>query len=156
MCGIVGLHLRDATLYPQLGALLTDMLDAMCDRGPDSAGMAIYGDPTWSPAGEATVSLLDSPIPAGELADKVGAVLGVTVAGHDLDPTIVLHAPAAADAITAAVRAIAPAARIIGFGDDLTVLKGVGNPIDLANRFGLPSASGWQVSRTPAWPPNPR
>lgn len=144
MCGIVGLHLRDATLYPQLGALLTDMLDAMCDRGPDSAGMAVYGDPTWSPAGEATVSLLDSPIIAVELADKVGAILGVTVTGIDLDPTIVLHAPAAVDAITSAVREVVPIARIIGFGNDLTVLKGMGNPTELAHRFGLPQASGWQ------------
>lgn len=144
MCGIVGLHLRDATLYPQLGALLTDMLDAMCDRGPDSAGMAVYGDPTWSPAGEATVSLLDSPIIAVELADQVGAILGVTVTGIDLDPTIVLHAPAAVDAITSAVREVVPIARIIGFGNDLTVLKGMGNPTELAHRFGLPQASGWQ------------
>ena len=144
MCGIVGLHLRDATLYPQLGALLTDMLDAMCDRGPDSAGMAVYGDPHWSPEGEATVSLLDSTVPAGELAEKVGAALGVTVTGIDLDPTIVLHGPASADAITAAVREVVPAARISGFGDDLTVLKGMGNPTELAHRFGLPQASGWQ------------
>ncbi|SNT52722.1 class II glutamine amidotransferase [Rhodococcoides kyotonense] len=144
MCGIVGLHLRDATLYPQLGALLTDMLDQMCDRGPDSAGMAVYGDPTWSPSGEATVSLLDSPIAATELAAKVTDIVGTTVTGHDLDPTIVLHAAASADAITAAVRAVVPEARIIGFGDDLTVLKGMGNPTELANRFGLPQASGWQ------------
>jgi glutamate synthase domain-containing protein 1 len=144
MCGIVGLHLRDATLYPQLGTLLTDMLDAMCDRGPDSAGMAVYGDPTWSPEGEATVSLLDSTVAAGELADKVGAILGVTVTGLELEPTIVLHAPAAADDITDAVRTVVPEARIIGFGDDLTVLKGMGNPTDLAHRFGLPQASGWQ------------
>ena len=144
MCGIVGLHLRDAALYPQLGALLTDMLDAMCDRGPDSAGMAVYGDPTWSPAGEATVSLLDSPIGATELAEQLSHQLSVTVTGHDLDPTVVLHAPIAADALTVAVRSLVPEARVIGSGADLTVLKGVGNPTDLANRAGLPQASGWQ------------
>ncbi|PBC36035.1 glutamine amidotransferase [Rhodococcus sp. ACPA4] len=144
MCGIVGLHLRDATLYPHLGALLTDMLDQMCDRGPDSAGMAVYGDPTWSPAGEATVSLLDSSVGATELATKVTEIVGVSVTGHDLDPTIVLHGAASTDALTAAVRAVVPDARIIGFGDDLTVLKGMGNPIELAHRFGLPQAIGWQ------------
>ncbi|TSD47853.1 glutamine amidotransferase [Rhodococcus sp. KBS0724] len=144
MCGIVGLHLRDATLYPQLGALLTDMLDAMCDRGPDSAGMAIYGNPTWSPAGEATVSVLDSPVSAIELAEQLTHRLAVAVTGHDLDPTVVVHAPVAADTLADAVRAIAPTARIIGFGDELTVLKGMGNPTDLAHRFGLPQAGGWQ------------
>lgn len=155
MCGIVGLHLRDATLYPQLGALLTDMLDAMCDRGPDSAGMAIYGNPTWSPAGEATVSVLDSPVSAIELAEQLTHRLAVAVTGHDLDPTVVVHAPVAADTLADAVRAIAPTARIIGFGDELTVLKGMGNPTDLAHRFGLPRPADGKASHIPGWPPNP-
>ncbi len=45
MCGIVGLFLKDPALEPQLGALLADMLVTMTDRGPDSAGFAIYGPP---------------------------------------------------------------------------------------------------------------
>ena len=43
MCGIVGLFLKDKSLEPQLGALLSEMLVSMTDRGPDSAGIAIYG-----------------------------------------------------------------------------------------------------------------
>ena len=45
MCGIVGLFLKDPALEPQLGGLLADMLVTMTDRGPDSAGIAIYGRP---------------------------------------------------------------------------------------------------------------
>ncbi|WP_067855780.1 class II glutamine amidotransferase [Nocardia shimofusensis] len=144
MCGIVGLHLRDETLYPRLGALLTGMLDQMCDRGPDSAGMAVYGDPIWSPPGESTVSLLDAGVPAAELAAGLGDLLGVTVTGIDLAPTTVLHAPIDAAELAAAVPGIAPAARVIGFGADLTVVKGIGNPTELAHRFGLPRAAGRQ------------
>ena len=44
MCGIVGLFLKKEELRPKLGELLTDMLVTMTDRGPDSAGIAIYGD----------------------------------------------------------------------------------------------------------------
>jgi glutamate synthase domain-containing protein 1 len=44
MCGIVGLHLRDPGLYPRLGVLLDGMLAQMRERGPDSAGFAVYGD----------------------------------------------------------------------------------------------------------------
>ena len=51
MCGIVGLHLRTPQLYPRLGELLTGMLCEMGDRGSDSAGVAVYGDPIWSPPG---------------------------------------------------------------------------------------------------------
>jgi len=42
MCGIVGLFLKDPKLEPKLGAMLADMLITMTDRGPDSAGIAIY------------------------------------------------------------------------------------------------------------------
>jgi glutamate synthase domain-containing protein 1 len=44
MCGIAGLTLLDASLEPELGALLTGMLVALGERGPDSAGVAIYHD----------------------------------------------------------------------------------------------------------------
>jgi len=42
MCGIAGLALNDPALEPELGALLTGMLTALDERGPDSAGVAIY------------------------------------------------------------------------------------------------------------------
>ena len=42
MCGIVGLFLKDPSLEAALGRMLTDMLVTMSDRGPDSAGIAIY------------------------------------------------------------------------------------------------------------------
>ena len=42
MCGIVGLFLKDASLEISLGTLLGEMLVTMTDRGPDSAGIAIY------------------------------------------------------------------------------------------------------------------
>ena len=53
--------------YPQLGELLTGMLCEMADRGSDSAGVAVYGDPTWSPPGTGCVSLLDVDATAAEL-----------------------------------------------------------------------------------------
>ena len=43
MCGIAGLFLKNPTLEPQLGALMTNMLNVLTERGPDSAGFAIYG-----------------------------------------------------------------------------------------------------------------
>ncbi|USI91931.1 class II glutamine amidotransferase [Rhodococcus pyridinivorans] len=141
MCGIVGLHLRDASLEPRLGSLLTGMLGQMVDRGPDSAGVAVYGNPVFSPAGESSVSVLDAP---SDLATAVGDALGVTVGALDLAPTTVLHAPVPATLLADTVRTLAPTATVIGFGDDVTVLKGTGDPRDLAETFGLPAASGRQ------------
>ena len=42
MCGIVGLFLKDKSLEVDLGRMLSDMLVTMTDRGPDSAGIAVY------------------------------------------------------------------------------------------------------------------
>lgn len=141
MCGIVGLHLREPSLHPRLGELLTGMLGEMVDRGPDSAGMAIYGDPIFSPAGHASVSVLGADT---GLAAAAGAVLGVDVTAIDLPPTTVLHAPVPAHELTAVIRSVDPGATVIGLGEEVTVLKGMGDPLDLARGFGLPAASGWQ------------
>ena len=46
MCGIVGLLLKKPALRDQLGALMTPMLIGMTSRGPDSAGVAIFGEPS--------------------------------------------------------------------------------------------------------------
>ena len=44
MCGIVGLYVKKHDLADQLGALFAEMLICMSDRGPDSAGLALYGN----------------------------------------------------------------------------------------------------------------
>ena len=51
MCGIVGLFCKSPELEPHLGAHLATMLVQMDERGPDSAGVAVYRDlapPGWS------------------------------------------------------------------------------------------------------------
>ena len=44
MCGIVGLFLKDERFSATLGQLLAPMLLSLSERGPDSAGFAIYDD----------------------------------------------------------------------------------------------------------------
>ena len=44
MCGIVGLYLKNAQMQGQLGQLFSPLLVEMTDRGPDSAGIAVFRD----------------------------------------------------------------------------------------------------------------
>ncbi|MBD3635402.1 MAG: glutamine amidotransferase family protein [Methylophaga sp.] len=44
MCGIVGLYLKNDKYESEIGKLFAPMLIAMTERGPDSAGFAVYGD----------------------------------------------------------------------------------------------------------------
>lgn len=144
MCGIVGLHLRNPELYPQLGTLLSDMLGEMQDRGADSAGIAVYGNESWSPAGQATVCLLDVAADPAAVAADLGAALGTPVQAQFVDQTLVVSAAVPTDDLLAVARAGYPGALVAGFGEDLTVLKGVGAPRDLVDSWELRSASGWQ------------
>jgi glutamate synthase domain-containing protein 1 len=140
MCGIVGLHLRNPELYPRLGQLLTAMLCEMADRGSDSAGVAVYGDATWSPPGRSCMSLLD----VDATAEEVAAALGPDVSVTRLDETYLLTADADSTDLLTAAKAAYPHALVAGFGTDVAVLKGVGHPRALTDSWGLAKAAGWQ------------
>ncbi len=45
MCGIIGLLMKNKSDQPSLGRLMTPMFDCMAERGPDSAGLAIFEPP---------------------------------------------------------------------------------------------------------------
>lgn len=143
MCGIIGLHLRDPELHPMLGWLLDDMLCGVSERGPDSVGVAVYGDEARNPPGHSAVSVLRAP---GDLDVTAGALLPgrPPVTASRAGDTTVLTAPVAAEALAAAVTAAAPEALVVGRGDDLVVNKGVGHPSDLAVTYGLREVTGWQ------------
>ena len=142
MCGIVGLHLTDAALEPHLGELLTGMLGQVVERGPDSAGVAVYGDPRLTPAGRSAVSLLDAGL-AADVVRSLGAVLPVEAV--QADETVVVHAAVEPSTLLAAIAETLPNALVIGSGEQLAVLKGIGHPDRLAASFGLASVQGWQA-----------
>ena len=45
MCGIVGLLVKNEALRPRLGELMVPMMVGMTERGPDSAGLAVFTEP---------------------------------------------------------------------------------------------------------------
>jgi methylamine---glutamate N-methyltransferase subunit A len=144
MCGIVGLHLRTPELYPRLGELLTGMLCEMSNRGSDSAGVAVYGDPGWTPPGRGCVSLLSVDVDREIISGAVGSELGADVSVVELGDTRLLTANVTSEVLLAAARTAYPDALVAGFGSDLAVLKGVGDPATLTESWGLAKAQGWQ------------
>ena len=142
MCGIVGLFLKDKSLESSLGALLTDMLVTMSDRGPDSAGVAIYGDEI---PGKSRLTV------QSEQPDEVFADLGSrlsTAIGSPVDLTVnATHATLSLDSdkVDAARKAlgdIAPDVRVMGRGTRIEIYKEVGLPEDVAARFHLSEMHG--------------
>src|SRR5260221_12854052 len=100
MCGIVGLFLKDDKLAPELGALLAGMLGTRCDRGPDSAGFAVYG------AGVPDAVKLTLRAPDGfdfaPLLARLSKAAGVLLSQAIYDTHVVVVVPAAREAVVRA------------------------------------------------------
>ena len=141
MCGIVGLFLKNKSLEPQLGSLLAGMLGTMCERGPDSAGFAVYG------AGDVDHVKLTVRGASGTdfvaLAKKVEASIGapVTVATHATHAVLTLPAKseqAAREAIAAADEKV----KVVSSGTRMEIYKEVGRPDLVAKQFDLAHMKG--------------
>jgi methylamine---glutamate N-methyltransferase subunit B len=146
VCGIVGLQLRSETYQERLGELIADMLAQVRERGPDSAGVALYGDTSLCHPGWAAVSVLAGDVAAGELAARLKLAPGPAAEVAAVADVRVVTAPVPQEQLTAAVRAALPGAPLLGTGPDLAVLKGIGDPLGLVQSFGLAGRSGYQAA----------
>jgi len=141
MCGIVGLYLKNPEIRDRLGAYFAPMLEQMTDRGPDSAGVAIY---RGTASGDAKVTLHDSDL---EFDWDGGAAeaerdLGVAVEAERVSSHAILRAAVDAAALRHWVEVNRPELRIMSSGDSLEIYKEVGLPADVLSRFGVPQAAG--------------
>ncbi|WP_415918978.1 class II glutamine amidotransferase [Tateyamaria sp. SN6-1] len=142
MCGIVGLFLKDAALEPQLGDMLTDMLITMTDRGPDSAGIAIYGDETTGNA-KLTVQSNTPDVDFDKLDNDLRKRIKGKVSMDTKDTHAVLSIQA--DQVAAArdiLAEIRPDVRVMSHGSTLEIYKEVGLPKNVAERFDIRKMSG--------------
>jgi glutamate synthase domain-containing protein 1 len=141
MCGIVGLFLKDKSLEPRLGDLLSDMLITMTDRGPDSAGIAIYGG---AAAGRAKVTI-QSADPATDFAgldaDLAKAGLDATVSIKSTHAVVEIATSRLGD-VRAILAEIRPHVRIMGSGESVEIFKEIGLPKDVVSRFDVRSMGG--------------
>src|SRR5687768_4967708 len=142
MCGIVGLFSKSTDIEAGLGRHLGAMLAQMCDRGPDSAGIAVYRDP--APPGSSKVTLFsadalqDWDALAGELANAFGGSPEVSVrASH-----AVFVVEAEAPEVESWVRDTHPELRVMSAGERIEIYKETGRPEEFVRRFQLEDLQG--------------
>ncbi|HVZ04034.1 glutamine amidotransferase family protein [Hyphomicrobium sp.] len=141
MCGIVGLFIKNPALEPELGSLVSKMLGTMCERGPDSAGFAVYGTPSKG-KGKITLQSAD-PAAFKGLAERVKKEIGVAADLNVKSSHAVLTvASDKLDTVLDWLRTNVPGIRIMGSGEAIEIYKEVGYPTDVANRFELAKMSG--------------
>jgi glutamate synthase domain-containing protein 1 len=140
MCGIVGLFLKDPALEPELGRLTAGMLATLSDRGPDSAGFAVYGEGESgrtkltlrgksAAAMKATAARIDSAFPNATVTfNETHAV--IAVADEDVPQVLDWLAREAPDT------------ELVGKGRRMELYKEVGLPEKVAERFGLAGMRG--------------
>ena len=142
MCGIVGLFLKDKSLEANLGQMLSEMLVTMTDRGPDSAGIAVYNA---HQAGQVkiTVQADDPQTDFDGLDKKLGAAIGASVQMDVRDTHAVLTMPQASlDSAMTELRQLEPVIRIMGRGESIEIYKEVGLPETVVRRFDIAKMSG--------------
>ncbi len=140
MCGIVGLFLKKDELRPRLGDLLTDMLITMTDRGPDSAGIAIYGD-TVDGLTKVTIQSDTPEVDFDGLDAALSSVLETPVSMKTISTHAVLTIPKGKEE-TAIAALEEKGLRIMGSGQSMEIFKEVGLPKDVAERFALRDMGG--------------
>ena len=142
MCGIVGLFAKSADIEESLGRHLGAMLEQMSDRGPDSAGVAIYRDP--APSGSSKLTLFS----ADPLQDwvAVGGELGQAFGGSPGPEVRSSHAVfavgAEAEAAEGWVRQAHPELRVMSAGRTIEIYKETGRPEEFVRRFALEDFHG--------------
>ncbi|NGN44189.1 glutamine amidotransferase family protein [Mesorhizobium sp. CGMCC 1.15528] len=142
MCGIVGLFLKDKSLEPQLGAMLSEMLVLLTDRGPDSAGIAIYGA-SQKDHGKLTIQSQQPARDFAGLEAELGKKIGASVTMLVKSTHAVLDVPRnKLEAARDAIAELRPDARVMGMGDTIEIYKEVGLPEKVAERFEVSKMSG--------------
>jgi methylamine---glutamate N-methyltransferase subunit A len=141
MCGIAGLFSKSFDVSDRLGSSLAEMLLQLSDRGPDSAGVALYRDP--APAGSCKVSLLE-PGPGYDwdgVRDALAAAFGAgepeVRASH-----AVLAVETEASEAEGWLRERYPELRAMSAGQAIEIYKEEGSPRRFVERFALAEMQG--------------
>src|SRR5688572_14242851 len=140
MCGIVGLLLKNRTQYAGLGRLMAPMFACMAERGPDSAGVAVFSDPL--PGAQRRFSLFiaqaDYDWPA--LLERFRAAFHAADRPAAAIESRANHAELTTAAPPAEVRAwlaeCDPSPIVLAVGRSVELYKDMGRPTEISRRYG--------------------
>ncbi len=123
MCGIVGLFLKDAKLEPELGRLTALMLSELRDRGPDSAGFAVYGGET---AGVTKICVVapEGTVAWPRIAKRLAKAVGASVTVDEIEDHAIFKTKGDGDAARKWLIDNVPEATVLSQGQSNRDLQG--------------------------------
>lgn len=146
MCGIVGLLVKKPALRAQLGQLMVPMLLGMTERGPDSAGMAVFGEPVA--ANQRKISVYSGLMADGDRFDWQALV---TALDNALGGHTTLHAQGNHAVLTTVLDPATlrqwllerhPKMHILSTGRAIELYKDIGSPAQVADRYNFGALTG--------------
>ena len=142
MCGIVGLFAKKENISSSLGLHLSKMLESMSDRGPDSAGLAIYRKPI---AKKAKI-MVQSQSPLNDFKALKKFLSSKRAISYSLT-TQSTHAVIKLDIknknlVIDLINKTFPELRILSIGKKMEIYKEVGRPVDVVKRFNVDKMKG--------------
>src|ERR671934_506754 len=142
MCGIVGLFSKAPEIEESLGAHLAAMLAQMNDRGPDSAGVAVYRDP--APLGASKLTLFSAdPLQDWEaVAAELANAFGGAPEPHVRSSHAVLVVDAEPSEAEDWIERVHPELRVMSAGQTIEIYKETGRPEEFVRRFALDDIRG--------------
>jgi glutamate synthase domain-containing protein 1 len=142
MCGIVGLFCKSPELEPRLGDYLAAMLEQMSDRGPDSAGVAVYRDPAPSGSSKLTLYSFDPEMSWDSLRAELAATFGgAEETGVRANHAVFVVEGEATD-VEDWIRRHRPDVRVMSAGRVIEIYKEVGRPQAFVEQFRLGDIEG--------------
>jgi amidophosphoribosyltransferase len=146
MCGIVGLLVKTPALKARLGELMVPMLIGMTERGPDSAGLAVFTDPLGE--GERKISIYSGLTEEGadfnwlglghELKQHLGVEAKIAARGNHAILTFAI----AAEPVKRWVKERYPKLHILSTGRAIDLYKDIGTPTEVADRYDFRHLTG--------------
>lgn len=145
MCGIVGYLDRTNNEHAPVGCVILGMLDALGCRGPDSAGVAVFG-PSSPERFAVRVKLGDHGDFAGRAEQVFGVAQSCGAAGalSTTGPYLRLEIDTAADPrkLAGAIENLHPEIEVVSIGCKLEIVKQVGSPRHLDESYGVSKFQG--------------
>lgn len=145
MCGIVGLYLKNPKLQPQLGAMFEPMLVEMTQRGPDSAGVAIYRNPVKAEETKFSLSHNDPAYNWRHVEAGLEEGLNCEARIDQVATHCILVTNAKEADVVKWIKDNAPGVRVVGSGHTVEIFKEVGLPEKVYKRFDLSKATGTHI-----------
>jgi glutamate synthase domain-containing protein 1 len=142
MCGIVGLLAKKESMRAELGTWMMPMLIGMTERGPDSAGMAVFTAPVAEGARKLSLYAPDMQAAWAHLQQEYQMQFGSAPTLHAQGNHAVLTASTAPAEVRRWLQSSYPNVHVLSVGQSIDVYKDTGLPADVAARYNLPNVRG--------------